>query len=168
MLQLKMANYKRVFSDGYSYFITIVTHQRNPILIENIGLLREAFAVSKSKYSYKIEAIIILPDHIHMIITPKVAKEYPGIVKSMNYYFSKHCHPKYYSHIEQSKSRIKEGYKPIWQKRYYEHTIRDTKDFQEKIAYMYHNPIKHGLVKEAQDWNYSSFVGSVSAEHRST
>ena len=76
-----MANYKRVFEDGRSYFITIVTHNRNPILIENIELLRKSFRMSKVKYTYKIEAIVILPDHIHMIIRPKVAREYPNIIR---------------------------------------------------------------------------------------
>ena len=55
-----MANYKRIFLDGYSYYLTIVTHQRNPILIDNIELLRESFKVSKKKYIYTIDAIVVL------------------------------------------------------------------------------------------------------------
>ncbi|MBU1668793.1 transposase [bacterium] len=76
--------------DGYSYFLTVVTHQRNPILIENIDLLRESFRVSKTKYSYKIEAIVILPDHFHLIITPDVFTEYPKIIRAIKYHFSKY------------------------------------------------------------------------------
>ena len=75
-----MANYKRIFMDGYSYFITVITHERNPILIENIDLLRESFSVSKIKYRYRIDAIVIMPDHFHMIITPQNAEEYPHII----------------------------------------------------------------------------------------
>lgn len=82
-----MANYKRVFEDGYSYYLTMVTHRRNPILTENIALLRKSFAVSKQKYDYNIDAIVILPDHIHMIITPKYAKEYPFIVRAIKLIF---------------------------------------------------------------------------------
>lgn len=77
MLSYTMPNYKRVFEDGYSYYLTVVTHRRNPILIENITLLRQSFAVSMQKYSYRIEAIVVLPDHFHMIITPQNVKEYP-------------------------------------------------------------------------------------------
>ncbi|MCH9739416.1 MAG: hypothetical protein K0U38_01050 [Epsilonproteobacteria bacterium] len=55
-----MPNYKRIFLNGYSYFLTIKTYQNNPILIENIELLRESFKYSKSKYRFKIEAIVIL------------------------------------------------------------------------------------------------------------
>ena len=152
-----MANYKRIFLDGYSYYLTVVTHKRNPILIDNIVLLRESFRVSKRKYRYKIEAIVILPDHFHMIITPKNAKDYPHIVRTIKQHFSKHCDAKYYEHLEQSTSRQKEGYKPIWQKKYYEHTIRDQKDFEEKVNYIYNNPIKHGYAENIKDWKHSSY-----------
>ena len=129
-----MANYKRIFIDGYSYFITVVTHQRNPILIDNIQLLRESFEYSKILYKYKIDAIVILPEHFHMIITPNYAKEYPKIISSIKRYFSRHCKEKYYSHLCQSKSRENRGLKPIWQKRFYEYTIRDEKDRYEKMG----------------------------------
>lgn len=153
-----MANYKRIFMDGYSYFLTVVTHQRNPILIDNIELLRESFRISKQTYRYKIEAIVILPDHFHLIITPKISTEYPKIIRAIKYYFSTHLEPQYYEHLEQSMSRWKRGAKPIWQKRYYEHTIRNEKDFNEKLAYMYHNPVKHDYVENPMDWKYSSFA----------
>lgn len=152
-----MANYKRVFEDGYSYYLTMVTHRRNPILTENIALLRKSFAVSKQKYDYNIDAIVILPDHIHMIITPKYAKEYPFIVRAIKQFFSKYCPKKYYKGVEQSMSRYKEGYKPIWQKKYYEHTIRNERDFKARLEYIYANPIKHGYVTSIGDWEYSSY-----------
>ena len=152
-----MANYKRIFLDGYSYYLTVVTHKRNPILIDNIELLRESFRASKRQYVYKIEAIVVLPEHFHVVITPQNAKDYPHIVRTIKQYFSRHCEAKYYEHLEQSMSRHKEGYKPIWQKKYYEHTIRNKKDFDEKIDYIYNNPIKHGYVENIKDWEYSSF-----------
>jgi putative transposase len=152
-----MSNYKRIFLDGYSYYLTIVTHQRNPILLENIALLRESFRVSKSKYDYDINDIIILPDHFHMIITPKIPTQYPQIIRAIKYHFSKHLDERYYVHLKQSFSRTRRGSKPIWQKRYYEHTIRDEKDYMEKITYMYQNPVKHKYVTDAKQWEYSSF-----------
>ena len=157
MLSFKMANYKRIFMDGYSYFITIVTHQRNPILIDNIALLRESFAVSKTKYDYSIDAIVVLPDHFHMIITPKISAEYPKIIRSIKYHFSINCKPEYYEHLKQSASREKRGNKPIWQKRYFEHTIRNEKDQRLTLEYMVQNPVKHGHAASAKDWKYSSF-----------
>jgi len=153
-----MANYKRIFMDGYSYYITMVTHERNPILIENIDLLRKSFRISKTVYRYRIDAIVVMPDHVHMIITPRNVEEYPHIIRTVKQYFSKHCPQSYYKHLYQSWSRNKKGYLPVWQKRYYEHTIRNEKDMFEKIQYMYHNPVKHGYVDEPNQWRYSSFV----------
>ena len=152
-----MPNYKRVFANGYSYFLTVVTYQRNPILIKNIDLLKKSFEYSKTKYQYKLEAVVILPEHFHIIITPNIATEYPKIIQSIKYYFSKHCNPKYYNHITQSTSRTKENYKPIWQKRYYEHTIRDENDLKIRLNYIHYNPIKHNMVTNVKDWRYSSF-----------
>ena len=152
-----MANYRRIFLDGYSYFITVVTHQRNPILIENLALLRTAFSNSRTKYKYRIEAIVILPDHFHMIISPQNAKEYPKIISFIKRYFSRYCDPKYYAGLEQSESREKRGIKPVWQKRFYEHTIRDDKDLHEKLKYMYENPVKHEYIDDPKQWQYSSF-----------
>jgi len=143
--------------DGYSYFITVVTHERNPILIKNIDFLRESFAVSKQRYQYDIDAIVILPDHFHMIITPKQADEYSHIIRTIKQHFSKHCPAEDYAHLFQSKSREKKGYSPIWQKRFYEHTIRNEKDLIEKMQYIQNNPVKHGYMDEVNRWEYSSF-----------
>jgi len=155
-----MPNYRRIFEDGYSYYLTIVTHRRNPILIDNITLLRQSFAQSKKKFDYRIDAIVILPEHIHMVITPKKATDYPKIVGAIKAYFSR-----YYAgqdkEVEQSNSRYKKRHKAVWQKKYYEHTIRNEKDWYETMTYMKHNPVKHGLVDDVNNWEYSSFVSSV-------
>ncbi len=97
-----MPNYRRIFITGYSYFLTVVTHKRNPILIENINLLRNSFKVSKDIYYYQIEAVVILPDHFHLIIKPKEVQDYPNIIKSIKQHFSKYCEPRYYQHIKKS------------------------------------------------------------------
>lgn len=152
-----MPNYQRVFVGGYSYFLTVVTHQRNPILIDNIDLLREAFEISKTKYRYQIKAVVILPDHFHMVILPEIAREYPKIISTIKQYFSRHCDPKYYQHLGQSASRQKAGYKPVWQKKYYEHAIRNDDDMTKHLDYIHFNPVKHGYVSQAKQWEYSSF-----------
>ncbi len=145
-----MANYKRIFLDGYSYYITMVTHKRNPILVDNIEALRESFHESKRYYHYSIDAIVVLPDHLHMIITPKKAKDYPKIVRAIKYNFS----IKIIHNEEQSTARHKKGMNPVWQKRYYEHTIRDEKDYLRCLEYIQNNPMNHGLVDDSKDWEY--------------
>jgi len=150
-----MPNYRRIFEDGYSYYLTIVTHERCPILINNIVLLRKSFAQSKKRFNYTIDAIVVMPDHIHMVITPDKATEYPKIIGAIKAYFSR-----YYEGnevLEQSSSRSKKRYKAVWQKKYYEHTIRNEKDWYETMEYMKYNPVKHGLVEKVEDWEFSSF-----------
>ena len=147
-----MAKYKRLFLDGHSYYLTMVTHKRQPLLVDHIALLRESFRESKRYYTYRIDAIVILPDHIHMIITPKNANDYPKIMKAIKYNFSRHFNVE----EEQSYSRYQRKLKPIWQKRYYEHTIRNEKDYLRCLEYMRDNPLKHGYVENNEVWEYMS------------
>ena len=149
--------YKRLFLDGYDYFITVVTYERNPILIDNIELLRESFRYAKTKFVFDINAIVILPDHFHMIIKVEIPEDYPKIISTIKRYFSKKCDPEFYAHLIQSESRIKQNYKPVWQKRFYEHTIRDEKDYKVRLDYIHYNPVKHGYVNSASMWEHSSF-----------
>ena len=153
-----MSNYTRVFAQGHPYFITINTEKRRPILIDNITILRQAFANSKQYFDYKIDAICILPDHLHMIIYPKDEKDYPNIIKSIKTYFSKNINQTF--DISQSKTKKKEL--GIWQRRYYEHTIRDEKELQKYRNYIHYNPVKHHLSNNANEWEYSSFSKFVS------
>ena len=150
-----MANYTRIYLNGYSYFITVVTHLREPILVENIDLLRQSFRETKQYYKFTIDVITVLPDHFHMIITPEEAKEYPRIIQSIKYNFTRRYQCR--DEISQSMSRDKDKMQPVWQKRYYEHTIRNAKDWEEKILYIRNNPVKHELVHRWIDWQYSSF-----------
>ena len=155
-----MPKYRRIFKAGHSYFLTVVTYRRNPILIDNIELLRESFRQSKKRYKYHIDAVVILPDHFHLLITPHNAKDYPKIIGSIKAYFSIHCDGKYYSYLEQSTSRHKERYKAVWQKKYYEQTIKNEKDFELHLRYILNNPVKHGLVEGVEEWVYSSFYNA--------
>jgi len=154
-----MSNYKRVFEDGYSYFITIVTQGREPILLENIDQLRYSFQLSKRKYLYQIDAIIILPDHIHMIITPQKSHEYPKIISHIKRSFVYGLDKKYKDKAKMnlSHSSYHRKLSGIWQKRFYEHTIRNENDWLEKMNYIQYNAVKHGLVDNWDQWKYTSF-----------
>jgi len=90
-----------------------------------------------------------------MIITPEDAKEYPRIIQSIKYNFTTRYQCR--DQILQSMSRVKDKMQPVWQKRYYEHTIRNAKDWEEKMLYIRNNPVKHALVHRWIDWQYSSF-----------
>ncbi len=155
-----MANYKRVYLDGYSYFITMVTQGRNPILIDNIALLRDSFRRSKLRYDYQIDAVVILPDHLHMIITPDNPEEYSKIIAHIkrSFVYGLDASLKTKAKLHLSTSGYKRKLSGIWQKRFYEHTIRDEKDWLEKMLYIQHNAVKHAYVDTWEDWSYSSFT----------
>ena len=150
-----MSNYKRLFLEQYQYiFITIVTHNRNPILVENIETLKESIKNTHFKYNFDIVAIAIMPDHLHMIIKVDNINDYPKIIYSMKYYFSKYINVE---KISLSESKIKKGEKGVWQRRYWEHTIRNEQDFYRHLDYIHYNPIKHNLVKSSKDYKYTTF-----------
>ena len=159
-------NYKRVYADGHSYFLTLVTYHREPYLTTNIDLLRKAFMESKKRYRYTIEAIVVLPDHLHMIITPSYAYEYPKIIHMIKRHFVYHLPKdvKQRAKLHLTPSQYHREHSGIWQSRYYEHTIRNEKDMLEKMQYIQNNPVKHNLCDQWHQWPYSSFIhASVSA-----
>jgi len=153
-------NYKRVYAQGYSYFFTLVTYKRKPLLIEHIENLREAFRRTQKHYRYAIEAIVILPDHLHIIMTPEYVNEYPQIIKQIkrSFVYGLPLNIKAEARLQLSTSQYYRGHAGIWQSRYYEHTIRDQKDWDEKINYIRDNPVKHGLCDTWNQWQYSSFT----------
>jgi putative transposase len=148
--------YRRLYLDGYSYFITIVTHRRRPILITHIDLLRESFRHAMRRFDFDLEAVVVLPDHLHMIIRPAEARRYPAIVASIKRRFSSLL-PETLKEAPQSAGRRRQRYLPVWQRRFYEHTIRDEKDREKYLDYIRHNPVKHGLVDDPGQWIHSSF-----------
>jgi len=152
-------NYRRIFLNNYSYYLTLVTHQRKPLLIDNIEILSDAFRRSKQKYIYSIDAIVVLPDHIHMIISPKVATDYPKIIRHIkrSFVYGLHQTVKDEAKNTMSHAKYRRGHSGIWQERFYEHTIRNEKDWLAKMEYIKYNPIKHKLVAKLEDWKYSSF-----------
>ena len=154
-----MTNYKRIYVQNYSYYLTVVTQNRRPILIDNIELLRDSFRRSKKRYDYVLNAIVILPDHMHMIITPQNPKDYSKIIAHIkrSFTYGLDMEIKEESRFNLSASSYRRNLSGVWQKRFYEHTIRDEKDYAEILNYIYTNPIKHGLVENVNDWKYSSF-----------
>lgn len=172
-----MPNYRRLFIDNSYLFITIVTHNRVPILIDNVSILRKSFKQAKEIYEFDIYAISILPDHFHMILIPENIKDYPKIIRAIKYNFSKMINdggiaiPPYISRspsvsgdsvqcqtraVGQECLSYKRN-KEIWQKRYYEHTIISEEDLHNHLDYIHYNPVKHGHVKCVKDWEHSSF-----------
>ncbi len=153
-----LMRYKRQLTPNTSYFFTVVTHKRRTIFNNEqaINTLRSAFREIHAKHPFAIDAIVILPDHIHCIWTlPENDTDYSTRWRLIKTWFTKHCDRALY--IEPDNARKNRNQQAIWQHRYWEHVIRDETDLINHIAYIHYNPVKHGLVKSVSDWSYSSF-----------
>ena len=151
-----MANYRRLYVKGGTYFFTVVTQKRRPIFAEekSTQMLRSAFKVVMDKNPFQVESIVVLPDHIHCIWTlPKDDHDFSERWKGIKYRFSLN----YKSSFAPSDSMKKKKEKGLWQRRFWEHLIRDQDDFNRHIDYIHYNPVKHKLARKALDWPHSSF-----------
>ena len=151
-------NYRRLYIKNTKIFITAVTSKRRQILIKNIEILRNAFKQAKVKIKFDIDAIVILPEHFHVIISPENIKEYPEIIRKLKSSFSREININDIEDYALSKSRKNKKEKDIWQRRYWEHTIQNENELNKLIDYIHYNPVKHGYVKMAKEWHYSSFL----------
>jgi putative transposase len=149
-----MVNYRRNFVPGGSYFFTVtLDDRRSKVLVEHIALLRNAFRAARHERPFAIDAIVILPDHLHAIITlPAQDKDFSSRWRRIKGYFSTAL-------IEAGVAlkRRANGELGLWQRRFWEHTIRNEQDFERHVDYIHFNPVKHGLVSRACDWPHSSF-----------
>jgi putative transposase len=150
-----MTSYRRNFVAGASYFFTAnLAERRLRLLTEHIEALRAAFRYARLRHPFTIDAIVVLPDHPHAIWTlPEEEADFALRWRLIKATFS-HGLPR----AEQvSPSRSRKGERGIWQRRYWEHTLRDDRDFIRHADYIHFNPVKHGLVGRVTDWPYSSF-----------
>ena len=149
-------HYRRSKEAGVCYFFTLVTYQRQPLLVEkNINRLRLAFKREMQKRPFTIDAIVILPDHLHTLwVLPENDNDFSTRWSNIKRFFSIGCEQ---SSSKISNSRQKKREKYIWQRRFWEHTIRDQQDWQKHMDYIHYNPVKHGYVNSPADWQYSSF-----------
>lgn len=151
-----MSNYRRHFKNSNPVFVTFVTHDRKEILIENVDILRNSFKYSKEKFKYEIIAIVVLKEHCHVILSAENQSDIPKIIRIIKFNFSKSIPDKYLEKVELSTSAAKRGEKGIWQRRYYDHIIRDEDDLYKHLDYIHYNPTKHYQIIP-KNWKYSSF-----------
>ncbi len=151
-----MPNYRRLFHPGGTYFFTINTLQRrgNEILTENIELLRTVVKQVRQKYPFKIHAWVVLPDHLHCIIElPDHDSDFSTRIRLIKFGFSRGLPTK----ERLSTVRQKRGERGIWQRRFWEHLVKDEHDYSAHMDYVHYNPVKHGYVNQVSDWPYSTF-----------
>ena len=155
-----MSRYRRSQAAGSTFFFTVVSYRRQPILCDETlrSALRESVAMVRAKRPFKIDAWVLLPDHLHCIWTlPAGDADFStrwGMIKRT---VSRTCRNVYRRSkwLEPSKSSHRES--TIWQRRFWEHQIRDDTDFARHVDYIHMNPVRHGHAQCAVDWPYSTF-----------
>jgi putative transposase len=155
-----MPDYRRIFIEGGTYAFTVVTHHRQPLFLDstNLDILFTAIQKTQQLYPFDQIAYCILPDHIHCIWTLPIGdSNYPIRWKLIKSKFSKLYQDTYGLCQSSIKSRIKRGEVAIWQRRFWEHTIKDDDDLYNHINYIHYNPIKHGYVDNPIEWKWSSY-----------
>jgi len=141
---------RRIYIAGACYFFTVVTYQRKPLLCTEyaVARLRSAFQLTMKKRPFSMPAIVILPDHLHCIWhLPDNDDDFSKRWAAIKHYFS----------IGMSSEINHRREKKIWQARFWDHIIRNEKDWQRHLDYIHYNPVKHGHVKKPFDWPHSSF-----------
>jgi putative transposase len=149
-----MVGYRRNSIPGGTFFFTVVLEdRRSSLLVEKITALRHAFRVTRTERPFKVDAIVILPDHLHAIMSlPEGDSDFSGRWRKIKSLFTRQVVVD-----GLTAKRNRRGEYSLWQRRFWEHTIRGETDFARHVDYIHFNPIKHGLVERVSDWPYSSF-----------
>jgi len=149
-----MVAYPRNFVPGGTYFFTVVLeNRRSSLLVDKIASLRLAFRVARAERPFKLDLIVILPDHLHAVMTlPDGDSDFSGRWRRIKTVFSRQVVAEA---VPVSQNR--RGEYALWQRRFWEHTVRDDTDFARHIDYIHYNPVKHGLIARVTDWLHSSF-----------
>ena len=153
-----MATYRRDLTPGSSYFFTVVTRNRQPILASDplLSALRAAVASVQSQHPFRIDAWVTLPDHMHAVWTlPEGDADYSSRWGNIKRLAGRGVGG--YPRAVRSASERRRGESGIWQRRFWEHRIRDEADLRRHLDYVHYNPVKHGLVPAARYWPYSTF-----------
>ncbi len=146
--------YRRNRIPGGTYFFTVTLRNRNlSLLVDWIGDLRESVRETLREKPFRIDAWVVLPEHLHAVLTlPPGDSDYSGRWKRIKGRFT---HRLVAAGLPIAKNERNEY--GLWQRRFWEHTIRDESDFARHVDYVHYNPVKHGLVEQVKDWPYSTF-----------
>ncbi|MEP6605125.1 MAG: transposase [Nitrosospira sp.] len=153
--------YRRAWIAGGSFFFTVVTAERRPLLasVEAVNVLRLAFRAVRARYPFEVDAMVALPDHLHCIWSlPADDADFATRWRLIKTWFTKHYDPALRTASNHAQSAKREQPKQLlWQHRYWEHALRDEVDSDRHTDYIHFNPVKHGLVTSVKEWPYSSF-----------
>lgn len=150
-----MSNYRRVRVPGGTYFFTVnLLERRRRLLVERVDDLRASFRAEQAARPFDVLAIVVLPDHLHCVWRlPAGDADNANRWAQIKAGFSRRLPRDEW----RSERRIACRERGVWQRRYWEHLIRDDDDLRRHVDYIHYNPVKHGHASCAADWLYSSF-----------
>ena len=150
-----MPDYRRNLIPGATFFFTVnLADRRSRLLVDEIENLRIAVRRTRAAAPFHIDAWVVLPEHMHCIWRlPEGDADFPGRWRKIKTLFCKQIA----ATETRSANAAHRGERGIWQRRFWEHTIRDEQDFAAHLHYTHFNPVKHGLAAQAADWPFSSF-----------
>jgi putative transposase len=154
-----MSHYRRVNTAGSTYFFTVVSYRRQQILCDPPirNALRNAIKDTQLKYPFTIDAWVLLPDHLHCIWTlPEGDADFSRRWSLIKHRVSLVCADEYKQNKWITSSKKKRRESTLWQRRFWEHQIRDQTDFDRHLDYIHYNPVKHGLCGRPGLWPYST------------
>ena len=146
--------YRRANIEGGTYFFTVnLAERQRTLLIDEIDSLRQIVREVRQRHPFHVDAFVVLPDHLHALWTLPVG----DADFAMRWALIKAGFSRRIAKTERrSLSRVAKGERGIWQRRYWEHLVKDDGDFEKHLDYIHYNPVKHGYVARAADWPYSS------------
>jgi putative transposase len=149
-----MVRYRRNLVAGGTYFFTAtLLNRQSSALIDHVDALRTAVRATRHAHPFTIDAVVVLPDHLHMVMTlPADDSDYPTRWQLIKRRFTEAV-----ARSGALVPRRQNGELGLWQRRFWEHTIRNDWDFEKHVDYIHFNPVKHGLVSRVCDWPHSSF-----------
>ncbi|TDT77292.1 putative transposase [Litoreibacter halocynthiae] len=182
-----MPNYRRLWSKGASYFFTVnLADRRGRLLVEHVDVLRDAVRQTRAERPFKVDAMVVLPDHLHAVWTlPEGDADFSTRWGAIKGRFTRAVGRVGFQPTGgagngggvvgwnptlRSRSKVMRQEGKVWQRRFWEHCIRDEADYRAHVEYCWINPVKHGYVVRAAEWPYSSIHrdiarGVVGAEH---
>jgi putative transposase len=161
-----MREYIRMDAPGGTFFFTLVTFERRPILAgpERVVALRAAFRSVRAAHPFELLGAVVLPDHVHLVIElPPHDADFSTRIALIKRYFTHALTPAEIGEPSPSSSRRRRRERSIWQRRFWEHTIRDERDLEAHMDYIHYNPVKHGHAGCPHAWPWSSFARWVRA-----
>ena len=155
-----MSHYRRANVPGTYYFFTVVTYDRRPFLTDESAreCLRHAWRIVRERRPFEITGLCLLPDHLHCLWKlPDGDADFSKRWSAIKAIFTREYLRRGGTEAKRSPSHERSNEAGLWQRRFWEHQIRDERDLGRHLDYIHYNPVKHGLVADPADWPWSTY-----------